>query len=381
MDEMSLYQIAISSMLVGWFIGLILIWVRYGQFPHAKLALVALLLWPFLLLDEWLKLSGYESQLSFLVGASQIFSAIIAACLVLSIRKLTLTKFANNNVLFFIPCLVLLAGQLPLWLTPSDTRVGMLFSPPVGDVLVNWPYYATYLFSAIVTLSFAVHAAEYLASYHYYLSDQVVDIDIFEMRFTANGCYVLMFTSFLSICIIGLAVFDWLPAVVQWQTLVNMLNATGTLYLLLLLVQNRKYSPTPFAYAQMDKKAYSEDHLRFTLKQAEKAIIQHKAYKRKGLRIKQVAEAANVEPAALALATRFVLNRNFRAFVYHYRLEYAKKVLMRTDQKVTSVAKRLGFNSEKYLSNVFVKYIGLMSKRDKKKNTEDVKMRSPKTAK
>ncbi|MFA3791623.1 helix-turn-helix transcriptional regulator [Aliiglaciecola sp. SL4] len=381
MGEMSLYQIAISSMLIGWFIGLILIWVRYGQFPHAKLILVAILLWPLLLLDEWLKLSGYESQLSFLVGTSQFFSAIIIACVVLSIRQLTIAKFANNNILFFIPCLLLIAGQLPLWLESNEVRVGMLFSPPVGDLLVNWPFYATYLFTAIITLSFAVHAAEYLASYHYYLSDQVVDIDIFEMRFTANGCYILMFTSFLSICIIGLAMFDWLPAIVHWQTLVNMLNAIGCLYIILLLVQNRKYSPTPFVYSQMDKKTYSEDHLRFTLKQAEKAIIQHKAYKRKGLRIKQVADAAHVEPAALALATRFVLNRNFRAFVYHYRLEYAKKVLMRTDQKVTSVARRLGFNSEKYLSNVFVKYIGLMSKRDKKKNAKAVKMNSPKTAK
>ncbi|GAA6182862.1 MULTISPECIES: helix-turn-helix transcriptional regulator [Alteromonadaceae] len=381
MGDMSLYQIAISSMLVGWFIGLILVWVRYEQFPHAKLILTAILVWPLLLLDEWLKLSGYQSQLNFLVGSSPFFSALIIACLVLSIRQLTLAKFANNNVLFFIPTVLLLAGQLPLWLAPTELRIGMLQSPPMGDILLNWPFYATYLFSAFVTLSFAVHAAEYLASYHYYLSDQVVDIDIFEMRFTSNGCYVLMFTAFLSICVIGLAAFDLLPIIVQWQTLVNMLNATGCLYLILLLVQNRKYSPTPFAYSQMDKGNYSEDQLRHTLKQAEKAIIQHKAYKRKGLRIKQVADAAQVEPAALALATRFVLKRNFRAFVYHYRLEYAKKVLMRTDQKVTSVAKRLGFNSEKYLSNVFVRYIGLMGNRDKNKSAGPVKVNPPKTAK
>ncbi|GAC16796.1 hypothetical protein GLIP_4185 [Aliiglaciecola lipolytica E3] len=377
MGDMSLYQIAISTMLVGWFVGLILMWVRYEQFPHASLLLTAIIFWPLMLLDEWLKLSGYQEPLHFLIGSSQFVSALIAACLLLSIRKITTAFVAKNNALFFIPTLLLVAGQFPLLLLAPDVRVDMLSSPPVGDLLVNWPYFATYLFSAFVTLSFAVHAAEYLATYHYYLSDQVVDIDIFEMKITSNGCYVLMFCAFLTICVVTLISFDLLP-LTQWQTLVNMINALGFLYLILLLLQKRKYSPTPFLESQMSKGAYTEEKLRSTLKLAEKAIIQHKAYKRKGLRIKQIADAAQVEPAALAMATRFVLKRNFRAFVYHYRLEYAKKVLMRTDQKVTSVAKRLGFNSEKYLSNVFVKYIGAMGSKRKAKKTDPIPVTPPK---
>jgi AraC-like DNA-binding protein len=245
--------------------------------------------------------------------------------------------------------------------------------PPTGDVLTNWPYLATYLFSAFVMLSYAVHGAEYLSSYHYYLSDQVVDIDMYELKITLNGCYVLVFTAFLNMLIIGLVIFDLQPFE-QWQQVINITNAGAFLFFILILLDRRRYSPMPFAEKEFSKKRFSDDYLRHVLKQAEQAIIEHKAYKRKGLRIRQIADAVNVEPAALALATRFVLKRNFRAFVYHYRLEYAKKVLMRTDQKVTTVAKRLGFNSEKYLSNMFVKYIRMM--REKEPEEESAKQTS-----
>lgn len=73
--------------------------------------------------------------------------------------------------------------------------------------------------------------------------------------------------------------------------------------------------------------------------------------------MRQLSNAAGIEPLELAIASRAILNRNFRAFVYHYRLEYAKLLLTRTDIKVSTVAKRLGFDSEKYLSDIFVKYI------------------------
>lgn len=363
MNDMSLYQLSISAMLVGWFVALMLVWVRYERLPHGNFVLTGIVLWPFILTDEWLKLAGYSQVFHFIAGAFQFVPAVIAATIVLSVRKITSEHIAKNHILFFIPAILMIAGQIPFMLLPVEAKELMLFSPPMGDVLNHWPYYATYLFSAFVILSYAVHAAEYFSNYHFYLSDQVVDVDMFEMKITANGCLVMMSVAFINIAMIGIVVFDLLPFT-QWQTFLNMLNAASLLFVLLLLLQKQRYSPTPFTDNQFSGKGYSEDYLSYALKQAELAIIEHKAYKRKGLRLRILADAADVEPAALALATRKILKRNFRAFIYHYRLEYAKKVLMRTDQKVTSVAKRLGFNSEKYLSNMFVKYIQIMGKQD-----------------
>jgi hypothetical protein len=44
---------------------------------------------------------------------------------------------------------------------------------------------------------------------------------------------------------------------------------------------------------------------------------------------------------------------------------------MRTDAKVAAVAKRLGFNSEKFLSGIFVKYIEKMGKEGKQESVGD----------
>ncbi|WJG09033.1 helix-turn-helix domain-containing protein [Aliiglaciecola sp. LCG003] len=370
MDNMSLYQITIIVMLVGWFVALILIWVRFDSYPHGKLMLTGILLWPLLMIDEWLKLSGYFTALSFLIGLFQFVPAIIAATLVLSVRRLTVEKVAANHLLFFLPAVIMLVAQIPVMILPTQDKISMLFAPPIGDLLGNWPIYAAHLLSAFIILGYAVHSAEYFGSYHYHLSDQVVDVDIYQMKFAANACWVLIVVAFIDIAILTVVAFDLLP-IGQWNLLCSMLNAAGLLLLQLVLLEKRRYSPTPFSDHQLSHKAFTDDYLRHALKQAEVAIIRNKAYKRKGLRIRQLADAAEIEPAALAMATRFILKRNFRAFIYHYRLEYAKKILMRTDQKVTTVAKRLGFNSEKYLSEMFVKYISVMGS----KSTDDKDIR------
>jgi AraC-like DNA-binding protein/uncharacterized membrane protein len=368
MAELTLYQISISMLLVGWLTVLVLVWVRYDRLPHNKWLLAATLFWPLVLMDEWLKLSATHDSLASLIGTMQFVPAIIAALLLLSIRTITVKHQANNRMWFFLPAVIMIVVQLPMMILATEIKVDLLYAPAAGELLVNWPYLAPYLLSAFVILGFAVQSAEYLSRYHFYLSDQVVDIDMYRLRSLSNAIYTLILIAAINILIITLVVFDLQPFL-QWQLVLNMMNAGFMLVIMLLLLEKRSYSPTPFDEADLEKGTFSEDQLRYALKQAEQVIIEYKAYKRKGLKITHICDVANISPAALALATRFVLKRNFRAFIYHYRLEYAKKVLMRTDQKVTHVAKRLGFNSEKYLSNVFIKYIHLMSKKPADKSS------------
>ena len=152
----------------------------------------------------------------------------------------------------------------------------------------------------------------------------------------------------------GFVEFSW------WQTTIHFSYASVILLILVLLLERRRYSPLPLDLEKLSKRIGDENLLRDTLARAEKAMIDRKAYKVIGLRIQQLADAARVEPTNLAIASHVLLNRNFRAFVYHYRLEYAKKVLMRTDAKVSAVARRLGFQSERFLSDMFIKYIEAM---------------------
>ena len=251
--------------------------------------------------------------------------------------------------------------QLPLMLLSDTDRLALLLSPPAGNLLANWPLYILYLYSAVAVLIMAIWVADMLADYQYNLSEQVVDINYYKMPWAMGLFGGLITAAFAAIVIVAFVTFD-LFAFAIWQSSINLITATLLLLLLTVLLEKRRYAPSPLEYDKLQSHKYSDEYLRDTLTKAEQAIIQYKAYKKIGLRIRQLADVAQIEPQALAVATHKMLNRNFRAFIYHYRLEYAKKVLMRTDAKVSHVAKKLGFNSEKFLSGVFVKYIRQMGK-------------------
>jgi YesN/AraC family two-component response regulator len=75
------------------------------------------------------------------------------------------------------------------------------------------------------------------------------------------------------------------------------------------------------------------------------------------LTLSEFCKGADIDPTSLAIALQLTEKKNFRRFIFHYRLEYAKKVLLHSDAKLEAVAKRLGVNSEKFLSEYLVKHL------------------------
>lgn len=354
-------------MLALWLLPLVSMWVRFDQFPHARYLLLSIILWPALLFEELLRAYGGWESWAFIIGLFQFVPVVMAALLLLCITQLVDSKTTIKPTKYFLPAVIVLVGQIPLLIKPFQHKVDYLLLPPVGDILQNWPYFASYLFSGFVILMFAIRAIELIAIYHHHLSDQVVDINYYKFS-GANTAYVgLVIVAFISIIVTTLALFNLIYASI-WQSLINLTQAIGFLFVMMVLLEKRRYSPSPLDPNKLEAKHFSHEYLQHTLKMAEKAVIRTKAYKHLGLTIKQLAKAADVDPQALAVATRSILNRNFRAFIYHYRLEYAKKILLRTDAKVSNVARRLGFNSEAYLSDMFIKYVEVMGKQQRPKD-------------
>lgn len=363
------YQLILVFLLIAWIVPVLGIWVRYDRLPHKTAAIIAIFLWPTTLLDEMLRGFHWWQAAPYLAGVFQFAPVLIATLLTLSVERLVIEQKPENPLRNYIPTAVLFAGQIPFLLLPQSEKTTLLLTPPSGQLLTYWPYYVPYLFSGFVLLYMVARALERLGHYHQNLSDQVVDVNFYRFR-ALNSAYIgMVVVAFVVIAIATGATFGFLPAGF-WQTLINLLQSGGLLILLVLMLEKRRYAPAPFSQSELEEATYTDAYLRVTLQKAEQAIIHRKAYKHIGLRIRQLADAADVEPLALAVATRSILKRNFRAFIYHYRLEYAKKVLMRTDAKVSSVAKRLGFNSEKFLSTVFIKYIEMMGKEHSPKEEE-----------
>ena len=358
--DFSPYQIILLVLMLLWFIPLLTIWVRYDKLPHGQEILFAILIYPLLLLDDVIIHFGFQQSLSFALGLFRFTPLLMMALFFLAIRKMVQEEPKGKQVML-LPVLLLLA-EVPFLLLPAEVKVQILQQPLIGNISSNWPLYAFFVGSSFLLLLLALKTERMVSDHQHYLSEQVVDINFYQMPFLGKALGVIISIAFGSILLVMLVAFDWLPFS-QWLNSINVLQLCANWLLIMVLLEKRRYSPSPLNYDVLEKNKFSEEQLRLALARAEAAIIRYRAYKHIGLRLRHLANVAEVEPEVLAVATRTLLNRNFRAFIYHYRLEYAKKVLMRTDAKVSAVAKRLGFNSEKFLSDVFVKYVGKMADR------------------
>ena len=354
------YQLAILFTLCVWIIPLMAAWVRYDILPHSVLAFICIFFGPFILIDDILAAFDWLEKVPYAIFVFNFSPVLIAGLCFVSIRKMLFEK-PGKPILHFGIIALFFAAQVPFLLLPASAKISLIEQPIVGNFLGNWMYYAFNLAVSIAVIVYAVLSSRTIQAYMSHLSEHTVDVSLYNfntLRTTLAGLLAVGITVFFTILLVA---FE-LVTISGWQTGIAILYSLIFCLVMMTVVERRRFAPCPMDYKELEDADYGEKHLQEVLGKAEKAIIKYKAYRKKGLQLRQVANAAQVEPLELAVASRSILNRNFRAFIYHYRLEYAKLLLTRTDMKVSTVAKRLGFDSEKYLSDIFVQYIQKMGR-------------------
>lgn len=351
----------IASILFSLWVALIVVtWVRYEKLSHGKALFILAWLWPLLLFEDLLRLSGIVEWLSPFVGLFYFLPALMMLGLFLLIYPMLMDRPIAYKPIMYLSVGFIFAIQIPVLLLSNADKVELLFNQPVGMPLQNLPVYLVYWLSGFMIVAFGVRLVDVMQVYQRTLSEQVVDINYYRVPAIIGLMATVVGIGFAAIVLTTIVAFGFI-SFSWWQTTIHFSYASIMLLILILLLERRRYSPLPIDLARLQARTGDEKLLRDTLARAEKTMIERKAYKVIGLRIQQLANVAQVEPTNLAIASHVLLNRNFRAFVYHYRLEYAKKVLMRTDAKVSAVARRLGFHSERFLSDMFIKYIEVMA--------------------
>lgn len=354
-EFISTYQFAIVTALCAWLLPLVSAWVRYDVLPHSLYAFVAIFIAPFILLNDTLLAFELTHVVPYLINAFWFAPALAAILCFLSVRKILLEK-PGKPVLHLIIGGLFIGAEIPFLIAPGYLKISLLSEPIVGNFFEHWMFYSYHLLTSVAILVYSILSLKEIKQYSLHLSEHTVDVSYYRFGFLNLTFAVLGSVAATALISILLVAFNLLP-IDEWQTGLSVLYALVLCLVVMSLVEKRRYAPCPFGYKELEETKYPEGVMQDVLSKAEKAMIHHKAYRKKGLRIQHLCKAANIEPIQLAVASRAVLNRNFRAFVYHYRLEYAKLLLTRTDIKVSTVAKRLGFDSEKYLSDIFVKYI------------------------
>lgn len=364
MINLTPYQLLVSAMLVLWLIPLMLAWARFDRFPHGRELLVVVVLSPLLLTEQVLSAFEITADWHFLVAAFFSLPLMLTSLLSLAITRLLIEVSKDDAKTILLPGGTAMLASIPFFFYSFDYKSALLAEAPVGDLTQHWYLYGYMLLCQGGILWQAFVLEKRLSDYQLFLSDQVVDTHLYRFSATIKAFGGLITLAFCVAVVILLVAFNLLP-LGNWLQIMQFCYYLIFISLSLILMEKRRYAPSPLDYNKLTEPDYSEQQLHDALLRAETTMLRYKAYKKIGLRLKEFARAADVEPTLLAVATRTLLKRNFRAFVYHYRLEYSKKILMRSDVRVTDVARRLGFDSERFLSEIFVKYVQQMSQ-DKK---------------
>ena len=192
--------------------------------------------------------------------------------------------------------------------------------------------------------------------YHRHLPEQAVDIKNLKMPRLAGVMGSLVGVAFMSILLVTAATFGFFP-VPFWEGFHHLMIGTAILVVLFSLTFIRRTSPSPLDYERLDEGKATPYEISSIISKAERYTIESKAYMVRFLTLSEFCEGADIDPTSLALALQLTEKKNFRRFIFHYRLEYAKNVLLRSDAKLEAVAKRMGINSEKFLSEYLVKHL------------------------
>ncbi len=357
------YQLALVLGLLLWLVPLMQIWVRHDRLPHANQMLIIVLLMPFIMADEVIKAFELQLAMPFLIGVFQFLPVLIVGLMYIAVHKIVSEQPIKNHVVHYLLGFLFLVAEFPLMFLTVTEKLELLEQRIFGDIFNFWPFYLFYLLSNLVILGYAIKIEEMLKKYNQHLAEQVVDVQHFDISYAPKWFNVLITVSFASILLV-LVVAPALIELQYWQGIISLMQVCIVYALTMVLLRKQRYSPAPVDFDDINYKKYSEEHLKIIIAKAEAAVLRHRAYKHIGLRLRELADVAHVTPEELVVATKVLLNRNFKAYMYHYRLQYARKIIMRSDVKISAIAKRLGFKSEKELSDMFVKYIEAVPERE-----------------
>ncbi|MCY7294275.1 helix-turn-helix transcriptional regulator [Alteromonas sp. a30] len=354
------FQIFLIAIGCAWIFPLVLTWVRYDRLPHARYAFIFILSAPLMLLDNVLVVFNWHVPFSYLLGLFDFIPVLLIVLSFLSVQKMLLERPEKpSRHLWVVVFFALL--QFPFLLMNPEAKVLINVSPVVGEFKIFWFVYLYQLLVAIVVLAYAAFILLDLNAYKNHLPEHTADTGFYKVKSLTVMHAMMLAVSATAIVTVLLVALD-LSYIAVWQFGLVMLYSFSLWLVAMVLVEKRLYAPSPINYFSLHHKQLNEQDMQLILDKADAAIVENKIYRKKGIRLRQLCDLSGIEPTEFAIACREIQGKTFRDFIFHYRLEYAKLLLSQTDTKVSVVARKLGFDSEKSLSEMFERYVEKLTK-------------------
>ena len=343
------------SLLGIWLLTLFAAWNQTKKRQQSDHLNRALALWPLALVDSIVALSNVPDWYA-IAGVFHFVPIIIAAMLLHHLHqqmqpKAELSKWGSIAIV-----VIAALSELPMLFHPPNFN-GWIDTAPFADIKAYWWLYLPYLCASGAMMIVAGRMVDICRRYHTYLPWQAVDIQRYQC-FTMTIVSVLLLLLSLAALTVVIFVSAGVVFIKNWPLIIDITLALCLLLTLVRCIVPHNILPSPLDYnALFNLKASSKSADEALVAKAEKVMISSRSYKAIGLTIKDFSTLVGTEPTALARALKRVKRKEFRGFIFHFRMEYARNVVMRSDASIASVAKRLGFHSEKFLSGPFLHYL------------------------
>lgn len=342
--------------LVLWMVCVAILLVQYErQKLSATLAWVAGL-WPFTMVDEGLKLFTDIPVYLNLAFNLEWVSVLIMTIMSLHIHQKLSLRRRRRAILYWLPVIMAVASQIPQFFIADSFKAQLVIMPPFGNPMAYWSIYLPFIVMGFGVMTLSIAMTESLHEYNEHLPEQVADIHLY--RYTSligvMGTIVGLTFALTVLCIV---VTFGIFSIPNWISVFHFCMSYMVLIVMMISLNRRRPSPSPLDYQRLNHTVLGAKDMQVIQAKAEITMIRHKCYKIVGLNLTRFAKMADVDATDLAITLKHGMKSNFRSFVFFYRLEYAKNVLTKSDAKISSVAKRLGFQSEQFLSKVFVKHL------------------------
>ncbi|MBU2977534.1 DNA mismatch repair protein [Alteromonas sp. C1M14] len=318
----------------------------------ANWVFAALLCWPFILTDEFIRMTGEGTSF---IGLTVFVPVLIITCLYRAVKLLVIDNPPPSKLMLWLPLGLTLLGQLAIVFVPVAERMSWAATSPVGDPLGHKAVYLTSMLAGFSVLVLGILISEMVQNYHRYLSSQVAEIARFKVRWVGGSIGICVGSAFCCILLVTAGTFGFFN-VIFWQSLINLLQAIAMLLVLLALIRPQHTSPSPLDYYRLDELKAEQSVMREALARAQATMVSSEAYKTPGLTLKTFAKECKVEPTTLTIALRLLEKRDFRSFVHQYRLEHAQTILIPNNERLANLAKRFGVQSDRFLNDVLSAY-------------------------
>jgi AraC-like DNA-binding protein len=350
----TMYDYLLFILIALYFTGLIRLAYLKVNLTSRRYLVGAFVCWPLFMFDEWLRMFN-AFDLAYLYGLSEVFAVVAVTCCYRAIKPMLLANATARRRLWW-PTIITGLAQLSMLLISEQEKRQWFASSPTGDPFVLWPAYVPSLFAGFSVLLIGILITEQIQLYHRHLPEHAVDIKRLKTPRLAGVMGSLVGIAFMSILLVTAATFGFL-SVPFWESFHHFMLGGAILFVLFSLTFVRRTAPSPLDHVRLESDKATPYEISSIISRAERYTIESKIYKKRFVTIETFCEGADLDPTSLALALRLTERKNFRRFIFHYRLEYARNVLLHSDAKVAAVAKRLGVESEKFLSEYLVKHL------------------------